>query len=437
MSEFEKNGLIVRSTKLSIGRFLGLTAAGIGIGAICGTLRPTNIAKLKGDQLVQSPYFATAVDTVHKRVKNQDIRRKIIAILEDTDNQGISNFSVYNSSKFPGVKFPVTSVNLNRFLGLIFQSDQTQPIEPSKESEFKRVYLVMPGFSWPRAGHPFTPWDIVYDRVFRALPKIARAKASSQTLEQTEIIILGSPNSWWGSVTPEWVDQLKTNGLSPYSNLYSEYLDTQLLPENRAKTSLILQGISLGAAVAKFTSEELANLKPQLASIRLRMDNPVGLTSLPNLSQVQIILGFLGEGTARTIFTNRGKAIARDEGPFYKVANKVLSERGIIPNDQDFQTSLKETAAKTDIINLLHGSKPQPGDQVRSYSTQGVYDPLSFSLDRLSKACDLKSAGKNPIISLPNGLEVLTGSTHFVDRIRVKKWAASVDLSQKTLSNPS
>lgn len=346
----------------------------------------------------------TAIHTPHLEVALKQIRKQIPEkesalrpVLERIDQQGIDNFSIFESQLYPGVEIPFTRVSVS-----------SAPAEAPKVT-----YVIIPGWSWPPDWHPFTGWEVVYDRVIGSL-----LQSKSKNIQ---VYSMGSPNAFGGKVSQQWVESLKT-GLSPYGQVYAEFVN-QVIDQGEANRPdrIILNGSSLGSIIA-----ELAARSPSLQGrkhLQLLLDSPV---SSHNLKAIQIPLGFTVEAVARLGFDERKRTVQMANSQFLRQLGEVLKQRGINTEDSRQQLGLKRQAALIDVWNMVKGS-PLDTKNTRSFIRRGMADPVSFSPVMLLRALFQKIQGKNAVTGQGRSLEFAVAATHTIERYRIEKWGEMID----------
>lgn len=389
---------------------------------------------------LKSPYFESAMHTVREEIPEK--AREIAGVLTSTDDQMGEHLTVFKSQKFPGVVVPYSWVSVNEVIAGQFGAYQTNDLPKKSRKE-----IVFPGFSRSPAGHPYTAGDIVYDRVIGAIPEVVgpvrRSKKTAESIPEAEIISFGSPNGMGGRVTQEWVDGLKKSGFDQYAQLYDEMVKSLVGAED---SEIVFNGMSMGATVAEKTARDLASWK----AIKVIMDNPV--TNHGSIARIwkalQIPVGFAGEGGLKMGFSKNMRMERAAEAEFNNEYRKVLAEKGISATDSDEQSALKGDAVRTDIIMLVKGSPLDTGD-VRRYIRRGVGDPTTISPINLarvfSKAAGYKMSEQEKLFTgeMQNTHGIIRGktksakveeyaisSTHFINRLRVGKWARVIDMAK-------
>lgn len=420
----EQNGLTTDSTesttpqedsqakKLPIHRFsrraflkwgAGLLAAYIG-GKLVSE-KPTPIPEdEKTEQApLRSPYFWAALDEVRKKHPEQE--GKVRQILEKIDQQGALNAATFQPAEDPNLRVPFTKVSLNHIL------PQKPPEQGVSNSSQKEIYVIFAGFAYPPAGHPFTPWDIVYDRVISSIPAVLSSN------RDVEVYSIGFPQGLGGKVSTEYVEGIKA-GFEAYGRLYGQFVK-KVFGENDPKARVVLQGMSFGSTMAELAARELD--ENQKKRVQLLLDNPAADHGILDLKDLQVPVAFLGESFVRTQFDPRVQSSMEAEKIFLKKFKDLLSQKGIEWEDDQNQADLKQEATRADIVNLIKGS-PLETD-TRLFIRRGIWDPLSFPSAGFLET--LRRKVKNKIVAEKRGksLEFGIGATHFINRYRVDKWS--------------
>lgn len=374
-------------------------------------------------QKLKSPYFDSAMYTVHKEVPERE--REIAGVLRSVDDLMADHLSVFESKEFPGVIVPYSRVPVKEVVeenfGLGGENQEPGP---------KKTEIVFCGFAKPPGGHPYTAGDIVYDRVLGAIPEIVgpirRSWKKPEPVPNVEVISLGSPNGMGGKVTAGWVDGLEKEGFDEYAKLYAEMVRSL---EGVSESEVLFNGMSMGATVAEKTARNLSSWK----AIKVIMDNPV--TSHGYVSRIikslQIPAGFLGEAGLKTVFNKNVKMEVAQEEEFNNQYRQELIARGISGSDSTDQSELKGTAVRTDIIMMVKGT-PLDNDEVRVYIRRGNTDPTTISPVNLARvfARSIKSKGIIQDTKRLGIKEYPIQTTHFINRWRVGKWGRVVDMAK-------
>lgn len=372
---------------------------------------------------VHSPYYQGALELLRSEFKDTYDASSLAKnsesgkqILDNIDRQGIENFTVFESKKFPGVKIPITKISLENTVSECMPTVK-QEIEPI-EDQAKTVYVISSGFAYPPAGHPFTPWDIAYDRAIGLIPEAISAKQNGAKMP--DVYVIGSPNSLWGEVTQQWIEELEVNGFAAYGALCAELLEPKLRKEviDSQMPRTILHGMSLGSAVMRETKKHLSD--DLQSRTQLLLDNPV-----LSHNKLQVPVGFLAESILRMALDPRLKKSMSHEAEFYAQSEKALRARGILPINDKRSTQLKQKAAIADVKNLMDIT--ELAEDEKTFIRLGLYDPVSFSIKKFPQR--LKSY-KNYItrgLTAPKKGIYPINTTHLINRYRVKKWGRIIN----------
>jgi hypothetical protein len=389
---------------------------------------------------IHSPYYKNAVEMAKQQAPEQ--AQAIETVLGAVDKQGVDNIGVFSSQRFPGVRFPYTTVDLSAALG--------KKSETTDKPKRQVTYVMFPGVAIPPAGHPFTAWDMVYDRVFSELPKAANPDTN------VTIISLGSPNSLWGTVSATWITELKDQNLAPYGKLYAEFLQDKLPTpadnpnptDNRLKSKAVFHGMSMGGLVANLTAKELGQngKAPQLL-----LDNPTGQHSMldPLTKHLpvnpQVIAGFVAESAQKMLTDQNMKSAMQEEKAFLQAMDPLVKrDNPALEFAHPRQSLLRHVAAGVDVYSLFRNARVDT-DTVRAYIRQGVADPVSFSLAEFGKVITQTATIERPTLDGEDTREVKAplfftegksrafpiNASHFINRFRIEKWANNVEFFQK------
>lgn len=236
------------------------------LAAIAGGLIAKKIFKEKPAQIPEnekstdapfhSVYFWAALQEVRKKHPEQEA--KVRDILTNTDQQGADNIAVFHPDNDPNLGFPFTKVSVS-------QAINGAGIDQNSSAKKKLIYMIFTGFANPPAGHPFTPWDMVYDRVINSIPGVSSGS------KEVEVYSLGYPQGLGGQVSKDYLEGID-KGTDAYGKLYGEFV-SKVLSSNDPDTRIILQGMSFGSSVAELAFRNLT--KEQQGKARLLLDNPV------------------------------------------------------------------------------------------------------------------------------------------------------------------
>lgn len=351
-------------------------------------------------------------------------------VLDEIDEQGIKNFSIFRSEAMPGVAFSHTKLTVTPELierlsknSAVAEMEQTEKKEEDEGKEEKtdakrQDYFLFTSFSPPPDGHAFTPQDVAIDRYIRLMPRVAGAIKRGETPPEVNVHLLGAPTGLGGSVNEEWIENIKKNGLDGPAKLYAEFINGRE-PADGKDVHIVLQGASRGAIIAEKTSKYLHE-ELQKNTQRL-LDNPVGSHEKGQwLKGAQVVAGLGGEIIARILFDDTMKNLMKLGGPF---AEKLAEEKNI-QKDGDEQKKLKLKAALAEGLALVKGS-PLDTENTRSFIRRGIKDPSTFTPKKLFEIWKKggKETGKFPMFQKGKSLEVpFKSSGHFFFYNRFDRW---------------
>lgn len=410
-----------------------------------------------------SSYKAVALKNLERTMKDSNTpeelrlkKEKLESYIDAVDREVVDNFQVFESENHPGVRFPYSSVNVNR----VASSLHERLVDPSQEQEprQKLTYVIFASFSQLAGGDPDDEMNSVYDRVFATLPKLK----TNPNLD-INMHILGLPTSRWGSVSDKWVEGLEKgvqekyqtekerkeseSGFTQHGSLYSEFLKSVLDLDPQGKEKVGFYASSMGSILASETAKKLPEIWDRL---HVLIDVPTGthepsgertkklpfVGSIP-LSQkgLQVLAGF-GAEVAFMMFTDDlvKTAFGGKKAAQQKLVN-ILRGRGMATHESDLENKLKKSAYFNEIKLLVRGT-PLDTQDFRTYVVQGMLDPATLSVDRLGFVLknilpffkDKKrffAAGKR---SLGMGINY----THWMDRGRwLTKWVRNIENYEK------
>ncbi len=399
------------------------------------TLEKVTRKKLKRDYEGQK-------DFIEKEIRAK--QEKLGPYLDAIDTEVAENFGVFESQKYPGVRFSHSLVDVNRVAGSV----HSLPANPEQEKapRSKLTYVIFTGYMPLPGGDPDDEIHAVYDRVFAVLPEIKSHPDQDITLH-----VLGLPTSRWGSVTEEWVKSLEKDalekyedpeeykeseyGFSQHGSLYAEFLRTVLdkNPDPQSKERVIFYGSSMGSILASETARKLPEIWNHL---RVLVDVPTGAHKPPfitikhfPLSQrgIQAVILFAIEAQIRMWLdplvrqSFGGKDAARQRFV------DLQKERGMTPHDSDSENRLKKNANWQQLKLLIRGT-PFDTDDFRSYVVQGMLDPATITPKRILSLISGKKFFKAGERSLGMGINY----THWMDRGRwPAKWMRAIEHYEK------
>lgn len=373
--------------------------------------------------IVRSPHFDSVIGEV--REKSPEIRDEVQHILESIDRQGLENLALVDIEEFNGLRIPITRINVNSVVGENYPSLKGGAEDDPQKAK-KEVFFIFRGFAPSPAGHPFTSWPTIYDRVISSMPKIAHAVKAGEQPPEIDIYSLGSPIGLGGKVSKDWPASVRRIGYAAHGKAYAGLIKG-LVDGNKddsAHTRITFNGVSAGATVAEQTFRRLS---PEGYKINLLLDNPVNTENYPNpvrrLRGVQQAAMYLGEYLVRGGFNRRAKMEAEGAKRFNSAYQKVLEEKFGEKADDDAQKRLKLWAVGWEEWSLVKGTPLST--ESRAFVRRGYKDPLSFKpwdlLKGLRKSKGLTSYGQIGKVS-----NFAINQTHFIERVRVDQWKRAI-----------
>lgn len=388
--------------------------------------------------------------------KAPELSEDVKSILESTDAQGILNLRTFEPEEFPGLQIPFTKVNVNTVFGRTFHSatqeaDGQQTVKDSKriayserenhgihpedEANLERrsdnhelksmvIYFIFRGFANPPRGHPFTAWNMVYDRVITEFPKIANALKNKGPIPDIDVYSLGSPVGLGGKVSKSFIDSVSADGFEAHGKAYAD-LVASVLPQD-SKVRIIFNGNSLGSTIAAETAKKMPEINAGLL-----LDNPVNVENrhqaVRYLTGIQQAIMYAVEVGAKRILNKEGAREAREEQEFNTALAKIFMEKGI-PADDSEQLKLKKNLILLDEKNVIKGNPLDPN--IRTLVRRGKQDlmtttPKDYLTGKNGAEDRLTSYGQRGRIS-----NFVIDSTHFIKRIRVKRWKQAIEFSK-------
>jgi hypothetical protein len=387
-------------------------------------MEPVTNSEKRAAPEIQSPYFNAALNKAE--LSGSPFIPQITEVLKAIDREGILNYGLFRPSSTEGLVVPYTKVSVASVINSVFKKETEQRIP--KADQTQRVHLVLPGFAFFPAGYPFTAWDVVYDKVFKDLSRVASG-SKPNTSEDTIIYIPGSPNGLTGQVTSEWRNKLFKNGF----NAYAEYIAEFAGPIINDSSHTTLHGVSLGASIAEQTARYFPNLGSRL---QVLADNPVGNHSSFSLpaKAFQVPLGFANEAVLKIKGNEAMETTGKDEKIFVEKLKEYFKSLGIDLGDSEEQLKLKNIGLGADALYMIKGW-PFDTKNVRSYVRQGVEDTSSISPLFVLKV--LQAKDNKGITAFQDGKSIVfpIKGGHLIDRIRIPHWDRAIARTQEILES--
>jgi hypothetical protein len=329
-----------------------------------------------------TPHYRGALLTAEKKLSERSMSG-LKVVLGESNRQFIQNFRSERSTVYQGVAYSATTITLDQDLvkKAFAAMNGREPRLLKKEGQIgggdpkKVVIFTFQALAPDITDHAGNSEDMLYDRVVRSLPIIARAMRNGEEAPEVVIHALGNPKGIGGQVTQELINDMKSEGFAPYGKMYQEYV-TKHLPEKLDNIKVILQGVSRGAVTAALTRRYLSPAVQKVTQVL--MDNPIGyhkrLTAL--FKGAQVGLGTVIEGE-----------IIRRKDPLLKICNEYkeentrnLSEYIHATEDSPEQTALKKSMANNELLKItIGGGTDIKIEENRYYMRRALFDPLSYS----------------------------------------------------------
>ncbi len=315
-------------------------------------------------------------------------------LIAEIDRQMVENLDIVESTKFSGVsythtKISITPETINRIYGRQDQNQELSLDQPAEEQQEPTRHTIVQfgSFGIPPEGHALSMGDQIIDRAIRESSLVSNRMDSQQPAEVT-IEVLGSPTGFGGAVTPEWGDAIKQQGQQAYVELYSEYLNQNVLPDLDHKTAeqqqqlmqnqqLTFQGTSRGAIIAY----KLGQAMPEEVqkNLSILMDNPAGHHKDEKfrwLKGLKLPVGLVGEFLGRAVFDDTLKSLMAGDNQRVQVMSQKLNL--LDREDQADQDKMKQSITLSEGLGLISGQSLE-GQSMRAYIRWATEDPLRLN----------------------------------------------------------
>lgn len=260
-------------------------------------------------------------------------------LLERLTRAVVANIEIAHGEN--GEAFPVSHVNITNFASSLYTDPryggrEIPPIQHDEQGGELRtsgthnvVEFNFPSAPTEQNGHPFTFIEEVLKQTMDRLPWILQDIREGKRPQDIVVYQLGTPtNRDWGYMPPEYAARVKGATYATVGHTYADYIRSVLAKysSDRRHTSVLLYGISMGAAYAAKTAEELlgkgAVTQQQdkdrsigLPSLRILLDSPVAFNNM-NINGKQLALLFLKDVTFNFIFPWNFSLSKKREGIF-------------------------------------------------------------------------------------------------------------------------
>ena len=398
-----------------------------------------------------APYITAIRPEAKSKISGHE--RSIDIIFDEINRQAVESFQINSSEKFPGVRF--SSVHLSVTPELIRRINPQINTEESKTTESQEVqkvnepkhyvFFLQPAFGKYPGGNAYSVLDLGIDRFIREIPKVASRLKRGEKPPKIDIYLVGSPHSFGGNVTLEWVDQIKREGFEPHGKLYAEFMENHLPkdPDELARTRIIMQGVSEGSATSTATSK---NLSEVLRDKTQRLyDIPAGNHERKLPSQILRSANLLGGTAAEMAVRMIGGKIGADvtsaslfqtEPQFYKD----IARKFDVPEDDEQQSKLKTSCLLPEVLALMKGTPFDKSE--RTFVRKPEFDPINLDVGNLGRilANDLRLFWRKKFIASQNG-KVFNAPTSrklhfFAHKKSFKAWGRVMEYAESNPKQP-
>lgn len=353
----------------------------------------------------------------------------ITQIIQEIDRQGINSFETF---EFQGGKWPVSTVSVTEIFRKLLQDQVTRPegVADKEGEPQKRVTVIIPGFSPPPVGHPFTPWDYVYNQVYTDLRRLIGSYRRGEPLPEIDVRVLGSANSDWGEVSPQFLQAVQERGFNAHGEMVAEYLHQEVL---EGSDYVRVDGISMGSLIATEAIEYL--FEEDMQKMQFVLDNPAdqyySSRLLRMLRAVQLPLG-MGLDYAQVLarLPHYGKVYKGEPG-FLENFNKHIAQRdgqdgelAEVPSDDAEKLALKKQAFKAECLLLL--KQPVIDLDKRVFVRKGVTDLTTSTFGDVMFNLVQKMRQKKLFRRLGNRNLFTVNSGHQRENFAIERWVRTL-----------
>ncbi|MDH5533269.1 MAG: hypothetical protein OEX81_02485 [Candidatus Pacebacteria bacterium] len=389
-------------------------------------------------QELVSNYHDIAIEKAEE-LTSPEMAKVIAEVISEIDRQGIESFTTFENEKG---KWPVSIVSVTEIFRKVFQDKiaqkkltQEEQLANSEIVPQKRSTVIIPGFSPPPVGHPFTPWDYVYNQAFTDLPRIFAAWKKGEPLPEVDVRVLGSANSDWGEVTPEFLADIQEKGFGAHGEMVADYLKKNLLEGN---DYVRVNGISMGSLIATEAIDHLSD--EELSKMQFLLDNPADQyyknRLLKMLRAVQLPLG-MGLDYAQVLARLPHYAdVYKGEPDFLEKFKQYISQKkkdqgksGDVPSDDEKQMALKKSAFKAECLLLLKQPTADLNKKIAPYVRKGITDITTSTFGDVMFNLLNKLGKRNLFRQLGNRKHFTVNMGHQRENFNVEKWAKVIKRS--------
>lgn len=279
-------------------------------------------------------------EQVARMTSENAARQEILRdLLERLTHVVVANTEIVRGEN--GEAFPVSHVNITNFARCSYKDSRyggcdIPPIQRGEQGHELRssgthniVEFNFPSAPTEQNGHPFTFIEEVMKQAMDRLPRILKDIREGKRPQEILVYQLGTPtNRDWGYMPPEYAAEVKGAPFATVGHTYADYISSVLnkYSSDRRHTSVLLYGISMGAAYAAKTAEELLRTgtvtqqqdkdrSMDLPSLYILLDSPVAFNNM-NINGKQLTLLFLKDVAFNFMFPWNFSLINKQEGIF-------------------------------------------------------------------------------------------------------------------------
>jgi hypothetical protein len=337
-----------------------------------------------------TPYVATMKRETLDKVPGHEAA--INTVFDAINEQAITSFSIFHSQEFPGVSFSTIKLSvapelITKIIG-DRQFGQLNEDEPdwSEDSKGKslvvrdQVWFMEPAMGVGPVGNAFSLLDMGIDRFIREMPKVAWALKHGQEPPNIDIYLLGSPLSFAGTTSSDFIKQITDDGFDAHGKLYTEFL-RKSLPTDLSDTRVVITGPSRGSVTAERTRHFFTQgmSEEQKAHVQGLYDIPAGshdvVTPLKVVKSANLGIGMGIELVARMFGDRTTKDLIKTETPFYEEIKKVKG----LHDDSEVQVKQKQKGSLAEFLKLGLGTPPDYNE--RGYYRSPDFDPTNIKLE--------------------------------------------------------
>lgn len=332
----------------------------------------------------------SAYDKFYHDPKRTQVLRGLV---EKFFNAEVQNTNLFSPEE--GVQFPYTMVNITEIGKTLYSRAHPEgnPLKPREAGPLHKRHFIFSSFPQVQNGHPFTFVELAMNEFLTDLETVFKDLEAGVEPEDIEVYTLGSPTNSWGRVTPDFVEGLRTEGIARLTRGYAKFVEVNLPTDlqERARTAVRFQGLSMGASFATSTAENLIDHKvvaqyeggaqEDLPNLVVLMDTPAGLHPKGKFLTALFIAGGIPQAT----IDSHMRTATFMEGRFLNGLKEPYAQKGITMDTQGEQGKLKKEGVRI-IVNQLEKGVPVDTKKINVHIRRGLNDLVTFSRSWRSRA---------------------------------------------------